>query len=206
MPLTFDGRWRKGEFVRAAADLYPTRNPLAEPLPLLEDLGPRVWEPACGHGDLARVLLAAGLQVVATDKYAWGYGREGADFLKTRRLLAPVICTNPPFSLWREFAEHALSLRPRLVVLLGRTLLQEGAGIGRVFDRNLVRVWQSRRRVNLAPSHKAVDMVDKGHNTKLAFAWYVLQPDKPAELGDGYTVRGFVPAIVSRPKVLPDLA
>ena len=198
MPTNLDGRRRKGDYARALSDFYPTEDPLAEPLPALEDLGPRVWECACGDGRLARVLADAGVQVVATDRYAWGYGREGVDFLRTRRRLAPVIVTNPPFSLWREFAEHALSLRPEKVVLLGRTLLQEGAGIGRLFDRHLVRVWQSRRRVNLAPSHKAIDMVDKGHNTKLAFAWSVLQPDKPPELGDGWMVRGFTPRRTSR--------
>lgn len=152
-----------------------------------------MWEPACGEGHLARVLEAAGIQVVATDKYAWGYGRPSVDFLATRRCLADVIVTNPPFSQWAEFARHAIALKPRKVVLLGRTLLQEGATIGEFFDRHLVRVWQSRRRVNLAPADKAAAMADKGHNTKLAFAWYVLLPDKPPELGDGYLVRGFLP-------------
>lgn len=198
LSATLDGRRPAGAYARAPSDFYPTGEPLAEALPGLEYLGPRAWECACGDGQLARIIAAAGVQVVATDKYAWGYGREGVDFLKARRLFAPIIVTNPPFSQWREFAEHALSLGPTKVVLLGRTLLQEGAGLGRVFDRHLVRVWQSRRRVNLAPSHKAIDMIDKGHNTKLAFAWYVLQPNKPPELGDGWVTRGFTPRLVRR--------
>ena len=195
---TLDGRRRKGEYARAPSDFYPTAEPLSEALPDLEQIGPRVWEPACGDGQLARVLVGAGVQVVATDLLAWGYGRPGVDFLKTRRLLAPVIATNPPFSLWHEFAAHAIELRPRLVVLLGRLLLQEGAQIGELFDRYLVRVWASRRRVNLAPSHKAVDMVEKGHNTKLAFAWYVLDPDKPADRHGVWETRGFTPRLVPR--------
>lgn len=171
---------------------------LAEPLAELEDLGPLVWECACGQGDLARLLIAAGIQVIATDLKAWGYGREGVDFLAQRRLLAPVIVTNPPFSLWREFAEHALRLRARKIVLLGRLLLQEGAGIGEVFDRYLVRVWVSRRRVNLPPADQVSDMEDKGHNTKIAFAWYVLELDKPAEDYGRWESRGFLPRLVSR--------
>lgn len=195
---TLDGRRRKGEYARAASDFYPTAEPLSEQLPQLEDLGARVWEPACGNGRLSRVLVAAGLQVVSTDKLAWGYGRAGVDFLSTRRLLAPVIVTNPPFSLWHEFAAHALDLGPKKVVLLGRTLNQEGAELGRLFDRHLVRVHQARRRVNLAPDEKAAAMVDKGHNTKLAFAWYVLVPDKPRALGNGWVTTGFLPRLVPR--------
>lgn len=189
MTLTLDGRRRKGVYARALGDLYPTTEPLSEQLPGLEDLGPRVWEPACGHGDLVRVLRGAGIQVIATDKYAWGYGREGVDFLTTRRLLAPVIVTNPPFSLWLEFLAHAIALRADKIVFLGRTLLQEGATIGELFDRHLVRVWQARRRVNLAPP----GALDKGQNTKLAFAWYVFEPGE----GRGYwEVRGFMPRLV----------
>lgn len=196
--VTLAGRRPAGAYTRAPADFYPTAAPLSEPLPQLDEIGPRVWECACGDGHLAKVLVAAGLQVVATDLLAWGYGRPGVDFLRTRRCLAPVIVTNPPFSLWREFAEHALALRPRLVVLLGRLLLMEGAGIGEVFDRHLVRVWVSRRRVNLAPSAHATMMIDRGHNTKLAFAWYVLDPRKPAERYGVWETRGFTPRLVTR--------
>ena len=191
---TLDGRRRKGGFKRSPADYYPTAEPLSEALPSIEDLGKRVWEPACGDGRLSRVFEAAGIRVVSTDLLAWGYGRESVDFLKTRRLMAPVVVTNPPFSHWYEFADHALQLGAKKVVLLGRTLLQEGATLGRLFDRHLVLVHQARRRVNLAPP----GALDKGHNTKLAFAWYVLVPDKPAELGAGYLVRGFMPRLVSK--------
>jgi hypothetical protein len=186
MALTLDGRSPAGRYARAPSDFYPTGEPLAEPLNQLEPLGKRVWEPACGDGRLARVLESQGIQVIASDLMAWGYGIEGRDFLRSRRLLAPVIVTNPPFSLWREFGEHALALGAAKVVMLGRTLLQEGSGIGTLFDRALVRVWQARRRVNLAP----IGALDKGHNTKLAFAWYVLEPGKTA---DHWQVRGFTP-------------
>ena len=195
---TLDGRRRAGAYARAPSDFYPTQEPLSEAVPQLEELGPRAWEPACGDGRLARVLVGAGVQVVATDLLAWGYGRPGVDFLRTRRLLAPVIVTNPPFSLWHEFAAHAVSLRPRLVVLLGRLLLQEGAQIGELFDRHLVRVWASRRRVNLGPAELVRDMEDKGQNTKIAFAWYVLDPSKPADRHGVWETRGFTPRLVPR--------
>lgn len=188
MTASLDGRRRKGEYARAPADFYPTAETLSEQLPDLEELGDRVWECACGDGRLARVLRSAGVQVVATDKYAWGYGRGGVDFLRAKRRLAPIIVSNPPFSLWYEFAAHAMSLKPERAIFLGRTLLQEGATIGELFDRHLVRVWQARRRVNLAPP----GALDKGHNTKLAFAWYVFEPGK----GRGcWEVRGFKPRL-----------
>jgi hypothetical protein len=191
-----DGRRPKtSAYERQAHDHYTTGEPLTESLLDCEPLGPIVWEPACGDGRMARLMIDAGMEVIATDKYAWGYGEPGVDFLRCRRLRAPIIATNPPFSLWREFAAHALDLGADKVVLLGRTLLQEGARLGEdIFDRYLVRVWQSRRRVNLAPP----GALDKGHNTKLAFAWYVLDRNKPAADYGAWTVRGFKPRAPSK--------
>lgn len=191
---TLDGRRQAGAYARSPSDLYSTGEPLAEALPRIEQLGQRLWECACGDGRLARVLESAGHQVVATDKFAWGYGREGVDFLRCRRLLAEDIVSNPPFSLWYEFVEQAMALRPRKAVFLGRLLLQEGAAIGALFDRYLVHVHVARRRVNLAPP----GAIDKGHNTKLAFAWYVLRPDKPAADHGRWSVSGFMPRLVSK--------
>lgn len=62
-----------------------------------------VWEPACGTGNLARVLAQNNLDVLASDLKDRGYGFSGIDFLKS---CAPVgvklIVTNPPPpTLWR---------------------------------------------------------------------------------------------------------
>lgn len=76
-----------------------------------------VWEPACGEGAMATELMELGASVISTDIFPYGFG-EVQDFLKTKRLRAPRIITNPPFK-WTvdgqthkviEFIDHAFSL------------------------------------------------------------------------------------------------
>lgn len=101
---------------RSAADFYPT--PPAASWAFLQAAGPvirsvsggHVWEPACGDGALSEALRAYGLEVTATDLHTYGYAgqSETVDFLRTSRTRAPIIVTNPPFSLAAKFIEHAL--------------------------------------------------------------------------------------------------
>ena len=63
-----------------------------------------VWEPAAGSGKMARVLEAAGLQVLSTDISA------GQDFLLAREQSVDAIVTNPPYIFANQFIEHALRL------------------------------------------------------------------------------------------------
>lgn len=104
---------------REEHDFYPTFQP--EPIAALLaaeaaflPVGLPIWEPACGAGDMARMLVEAGHQVIATDLVDRGHGRAGVDFLATTRALAPRVVTNPPYHLcnWRDgrgaWVEHAL--------------------------------------------------------------------------------------------------
>jgi hypothetical protein len=125
---------------RSAADFYPT--PPAASWPFVQAVDPairaisggRVWEPACGDGALAETLHAAGLEVTATDLHSYGYDGQfqTVDFLRTRRALAPVVVTNPPFNLATEFIEHALGrLRVEgLGLLLKATFWHAGSRVG----------------------------------------------------------------------------
>ena len=110
--------------VRPPEDLYET---LADcTIPLLETLPfpHKIWECACGRGAIAEIFRCAGHRVIATDLYDHGYGRAGVDFLKTRRLRARAIVTNPPFGhsdpLDERFVRHALGLGADLVVMFMR--------------------------------------------------------------------------------------
>ncbi|NOT70899.1 MAG: hypothetical protein HOP09_06310 [Hyphomicrobium sp.] len=69
-----------------------------------------IWEPACGEGAIANVLVDAGHKVVATDLVEYGFGISGIDFLKELRPRAKHIVTNPPYGsgLADAFAEKAL--------------------------------------------------------------------------------------------------
>lgn len=65
-----------------------------------------LWEPACGTGQMVRVLRNQFL-VLATDVQG------GTDFLKVEALPNPGIrgiVTNPPYDLAEEFCAHALKL------------------------------------------------------------------------------------------------
>ncbi|MBV8890157.1 MAG: hypothetical protein JO267_06860 [Alphaproteobacteria bacterium] len=65
-----------------------------------------VWEPCCGDGAIARVVEAAGQEVVATDLADHGFGVAGLDFFSCRAL--PTGCrslvTNPPYG---DGSEHS---------------------------------------------------------------------------------------------------
>jgi hypothetical protein len=83
-------------------DLYPTRErwiveALADHFILA---GKRVWEPACGRGDMVRSLRALGCRVYASDIVDYGRGQdEVLDFLSGRspKFDWQIGITNPPF-------------------------------------------------------------------------------------------------------------
>lgn len=97
---------------RAAFEFYPTPSSAIRALLSVEHFDGPVWEPACGDGAIARELIAAGIETVATDVVDWGYGLSGIDFLETRSPRAKHIVTNPPYGhgLADDFVEHALCL------------------------------------------------------------------------------------------------
>ncbi len=156
-------------FEREEHDFYPTDPALTRALLQVESFPIGVWEPACGDGAMSRVIEAAGITTVSTDLVRRGYGRGGVDFLRTRKLRAPNVVTNPPFKHWQAFAEHALHLKANKVVLLGRLLLLEGWERSAFFRRSgLSRVWVVGRAKMLPPGAE-----DKGHTGMICFAWFV---------------------------------
>ncbi len=63
-----------------------------------------VVDPCCGDGRMAIAAKKAGYSVRASDKYDWGYGHTGVDFLNdTKGIVSDLeneTCfLNPPFSL-----------------------------------------------------------------------------------------------------------
>jgi hypothetical protein len=104
---------RDSGYQRMARDAYETPPWVTEALLPHLPAGLVVWEPACGDGRMARVLKAAGFQVVATDIVT------GQDFL-TMPAPAPVnaIVTNPPYALAKEFIERPLTCADLVAMLL----------------------------------------------------------------------------------------
>lgn len=170
-------------FAREKHDFYPTPRALIDPLiaRYKSHLSGGVWEPACGDGAICRVLVEHGIESVGTDLIDRGYGTARRDFLLEleRPDDTDAIVTNPPFRLWREFAEHALSLRPGFVGLLGRLQLLEGKRASTMFrETGLSRVLISAGRVNMLPIVDGKPVEDKGHNGMIAWAWFCWVPDR----------------------------
>src|SRR5262245_6558725 len=96
-------------------DLYETPPVAVAALLRVEKLPLRIWEPACGHGNIVNVLRTAGHEVIATDLIDYGIpvtppGYWGRDFLLETSLPAGTgaIVTNPPFMIVEKFVAHAL--------------------------------------------------------------------------------------------------
>lgn len=150
-------------------DYYETPTPAVHALLGAEKLHGPVWEPACGSGRIVRVLRAAGHRVVATDIEDYGCpdAASGMDFLQQKRAPEGVttIVTNPPFMHANEFVRHALSLVPRVVMLL-RLAFLEGQGRSDILDGGqLARVLPFRNRLSF--SREGTEL-----GSAIAFAWF----------------------------------
>lgn len=84
-----------------------------------------------------------------------------------------VIATNPPFALAQEFVEHALSLRPRFVVMLLRLNFLGGSARGAWLRDNTPDVYVLPNR----PSFR-----DDGKTDSCDYAWFVWRSE--ARRGD----------------------
>lgn len=97
---------------RIPNEFYPTPPEAVRALLSVEGFDGSIWEPACGEGAIAKVLAATGHEVVSTDRYAYGFGETGVDFLAEQRPRARHIVTNPPYGhgLADAFMVKALTL------------------------------------------------------------------------------------------------
>lgn len=105
---------------RPKDDHFTTPREAVYPLVKHLALPPDIWEPACGEGHIAKVFEEYGYAVTASNLVDRGYGKTGVDFLKETKAKAPVLITNPPFSLDEEFVLHALSLKVDIAIFFLR--------------------------------------------------------------------------------------
>ena len=75
-------------------------------------MAPIIWEPCCGDGRIVNKFKGLGWPVVGTDI------QQGQDFFKYEKPLAPVLVTNPPFKVIRQFIDHAFNIGVQRMVLL----------------------------------------------------------------------------------------
>lgn len=154
-----------------------------------------VWEPACGDGAIARVLTAAGHEVIASDVADHGFGRVGVDFLKERRPLARTIWTNPPFgdAGGERFFGHAMRLlrrmpadraRPRRLILLHRARFLETRPRDALFEIPEFRLAVFLARDRTAMMHRAGHAGKKLAKSPEFYAWLIWDLDRPRRPGE----------------------
>jgi hypothetical protein len=90
-----------------------------------EVLGQDVWEPCAGAGWMRDTLRdEGGCLVRASDIVPMGEGIEEMDALARQDRWHGWIVTNPPFNLAIQIAQHALSLSPRVALLVRLSFLE----------------------------------------------------------------------------------
>ncbi len=154
---------------RPENDYYPTPEYAVKALLEKEQFEGAIWEPACGLGDISRVLSDSGYQVISTDLVDMGFGRGGRDFLKETYLLAPNIITNPPYKLAGQFVQHAIDLRVEKAAFLLKLSFLEGVGRRGLFHYNPP-AW-------IYVFSKRLQLTRNGEKYRnrgmIAFAWFV---------------------------------
>lgn len=182
---------RQGRYADRDNDLYET--PACATHALLKtgelDNAKTIWEPCAGRGAIARILIAAGHDVIASDLIDYDgsdkYITSGIDFfvpLTPAYAATPSICsaivTNPPFMYADKFVRHAMNLGLKTVVLL-RLMALEGSGRSDLIDNHLRRVWLGRER--LPWMHRDGWTGARQTNSGAPFAWFVFEPEPSQE-------------------------
>lgn len=155
-------------------DLYETPEVATRALLKVEKLPEIIWEPACGPGAIVRVLREAGHKIYATDLVDYGCPDADArvDFLMEQNAPTYIgaIVTNPPYKLANEFVAHALTLAPKVIMLLRLAFLESNRRCAILDSGHLARVHLFRKRLPMM--HRGGW---QGHRTgsSIPFAWFV---------------------------------
>lgn len=162
---------------RQSEDFYATEPKAAELLLELEDFDENIWECACGEGDLAKVFVKAGHNVLATDLIDRGYGTGGVDFLECDEVFDGDIITNPPYKYAKEFVEKALELVPdgHKVAMFLKLQFLEGKARRGLFEKYPPKtVYVASGRL-LCAKNGDFDGMRAGGGSAVAYCWYVWQ-------------------------------
>jgi 23S rRNA G2445 N2-methylase RlmL len=117
-----------------------------------------VWEPACGNGQLARILKKLGFEVICTDiKY-------GQDFFTlTPAFDYDVIVTNPPFNQRIQFLRRCYKLNKPFALLMPTIFTIE---MGNLFKRHGIELLVLTKRLRFIKEGK------KSTTAPFSVAWF----------------------------------
>ena len=115
---------------RHPEDFYPTHPTITQMLLDREELDGTIWEPACGQGDMSKVLIGRGYDVLSTDLIDRGYGEGGIDFLDDDQISrfgsVDNIITNPPFTFALDFVLQAKKIARKKICILNSPMFLDG--------------------------------------------------------------------------------
>jgi hypothetical protein len=157
---------------RVEDDFYATPEESTKALLNMEEIVYPALEPACGQGHIAKLL---GSDVGAYDLVDRGYGKGGIDFLTHDfEMTYATVITNPPFNLFQEFAEKALKIATKKVILFGKLQALEGKKRATFMQNSPLRtVYVFKSRQNPLRNGSPVDENGKPWASTMAFAWFV---------------------------------
>lgn len=160
-------------------NFYPTPPEATRALLSVESFDASIWEPACGEGHIARVLVDAEHRVVATDLNDRGYGITGCDFLRETRPRAKHIVTNPPYGrgLADAFVLKALGFASQTCGTVAMLL-----NLSSLAERSRTRLWRAHPPARLYAIDDIVcwpdpDRSPPAHFTRQRYVWAVWTPD-----------------------------
>jgi hypothetical protein len=175
MSLTHAANPGRHSIAERRDDLYETPPEAVQALLRVESLPESIWEPACGPGSIVGILRAAGHRVYATDLVDWGCpdSESRIDFLMEWALPLPhigAIVTNPPYKQADQFVAHALTLCPRVMMLLRLAFLESRRRSDLIDDGSLARVHVFHSRLPMMHRH---GWQGPRASSSIAFAWFV---------------------------------
>jgi len=164
---------------RHPEDYYPTWPAATRALMENETFSPSVWEPACGEGDMVKVIEEYDKDAIwYSDLHDRMFGVSGVDFLSEELPDQPGydIITNPPFGLAQEFVQRGLELtkpwRGKVAMFL-RLAFLEGQKRGKWFPYTpLKTVYVMSRRVPMQRGRLPTPE-EATKSGPMQFAWFV---------------------------------
>jgi len=162
---------------RAENDFYATHPNSVKALLEAEEIIYPALEPACGEGHIGKLLDS--LKTKSTDLIDRGYGFGGVDFLTENfdnyEMKFNTVITNPPFSLFQEFVEKALTIANKKVIMFGKLQALEGQKRATFLQKTpLKTVYVFKKRQQPMRNGKENDEITgKKMSSTMAFAWFV---------------------------------
>ena len=159
---------------RIKDDFYATPPVATKSLLEVEEIIYPALEPACGMGHISKLLNEK--KTYSSDLVDRGYGKSGVDFLNVnwKKDKFFTVITNPPFKLFQEFAEKALEVATKKVILFGKIQALEGKKRAGFMEKSpLKTVYVFKQRIAPLSNGSPVDENGKPWSSTMCFAWYI---------------------------------